>query len=50
MFPKKLFAIPVLVLIFLRFANQRFASVEQELTSTVHVGSRRIMVGICTGY
>ena len=35
------YSIPVLGLIFLRFADQRFAHVEQELTSTVHVGSRR---------
>src|SRR6266704_3553304 len=35
------YSVPVLGLIFLRFADQRFAHVEQELTATVHVGSRR---------
>ena len=42
------YSVPVLGLIFLHFADQRFASVEQELTVTIHVGSRRTMVGICT--
>jgi type I restriction enzyme M protein len=35
------YSVPVLGLIFLRFADQHFASVERELTATVHVGSRR---------
>jgi len=35
------YSVPVLGLIFLRFADQRFAHVEQELNATVHVGSRR---------
>ena len=35
------YSVPVLGLIFLRFADQRFALVECELTATVHVGSRR---------
>ena len=35
------YSVPVLGLIFLRFADQRFAHIEQELTATVHVGSRR---------
>jgi type I restriction enzyme M protein len=35
------YSVPVLGLIFLRFADQRFAHVERELTATVHVGSRR---------
>jgi type I restriction-modification system DNA methylase subunit len=35
------YSVPVLGLIFLRFADQRFASVEQELNATVHAGSRR---------
>ncbi len=35
------YSVPVLGLIFLRFADQRFAHVEQSLTATVHVGSRR---------
>src|SRR5947209_6941576 len=35
------YSVPVLGLIFLRFADQRFAYVERELTATVHVGSRR---------
>ena len=35
------YSVPVLGLIFLRFADQRFAHVERELNATVHVGSRR---------
>ena len=35
------YSVPVLGLIFLRFADQRFAQVERELTATAHVGSRR---------
>src|SRR6266853_598678 len=35
------YSVPVLGLIFLRFADQRFAHIERELTATVHVGSRR---------
>jgi type I restriction enzyme M protein len=35
------YSVPVLGLIFLRFADQRFGQVERELTATVHVGSRR---------
>ncbi len=35
------YSVPVLSLIFLRFADQRFGQVERELTATVHVGSRR---------
>src|SRR5438552_590213 len=35
------YSVPVLGLIFLRFADQRFAHIEQELNATVHVGSRR---------
>ncbi len=41
MSPKKSSVIPLRGLIFLRFADQRFAHVERELTVTVHVGSRR---------
>jgi hypothetical protein len=35
------YSVPVLGLIFLRFADHRFGHVECELTTTVHVGSRR---------
>ena len=35
------YSVPVLGLIFLRFADQRFVHVERELNATVHVGSRR---------
>lgn len=35
------YSVPVLGLIFLRFADQRFGQVERDLTATVHVGSRR---------
>src|SRR5437762_8141213 len=35
------YSVPVLGLIFLRFADQRFAHIERELSATVHVGSRR---------
>jgi type I restriction enzyme M protein len=35
------YSVPVLGLIFLRFADQRFAHIERELNATVHVGSRR---------
>jgi len=35
------YSVPVLGLIFLRFADQRFAHVEREPNATVHVGSRR---------
>jgi type I restriction enzyme M protein len=35
------YSVPVLGLIFLRFADQRFAHVEQELHTAVHAGSRR---------
>jgi type I restriction enzyme M protein len=35
------YSVPVLGLIFLRFADQRFVYVARELTATVHVGSRR---------
>src|SRR6266851_5694805 len=35
------YSVPVLGLIFLRFADQRFAHVERELNATVHIGSRR---------
>jgi type I restriction enzyme M protein len=35
------YSVPVLGLIFLRFADQRFAHVERELNATVRVGSRR---------
>ncbi len=35
------YSVPVLGLIFLRFADQRFTQVERELHATVYVGSRR---------
>ncbi len=35
------YSVPVLGLIFLRFADQRFAQVERELAASVPVGSRR---------
>lgn len=35
------YSVPVLGLIFLRFADQRFTQIEQELAATVPVGSRR---------
>ncbi len=35
------YSVPVLGLIFLRFADQRFGQVERKLNATVHVGSRR---------
>src|SRR6266446_3496552 len=37
------YSVPVLGLIFLRFADQRFARVERELTASLPVGSRRII-------
>jgi len=37
------YSVPVLGLIFLRFADQRFARVERELTANLPVGSRRII-------
>jgi type I restriction-modification system DNA methylase subunit len=37
------YSVPVLGLIFLRFADQRFAQVERELTASLPVGSRRII-------
>jgi type I restriction enzyme M protein len=37
------YSVPVLGLIFLRFADQRFARVERELTTSLPVGSRRII-------
>ncbi len=37
------YSVPVLGLIFLRFADQRFAKVERELTASLPVGSRRII-------
>src|SRR5258707_4965967 len=35
------YSVPVLGLIFLRFADQRFAQVERELAASVPMGSRR---------
>src|SRR5438876_10859373 len=35
------YSVPVLGLIFLRFADQRFVQIERELAATVSVGSRR---------
>src|SRR5258708_32331717 len=37
------YSVPVLGLIFLRFADQRFARVERALTASLPVGSRRII-------
>jgi type I restriction enzyme M protein len=37
------YSVPVLGLIFLRFADRRFTRVERELTASLPVGSRRII-------